>query len=494
MDITKKKYIYNLYKNIIKKTESCMKRTINKVEDDYIRLCLSNIKSFEIFKDDHVNMSNEIISMLLKNNQNYLDNDTHELLKNILYDDISDNKNNKSDNKLYDVNNKIIKSAYLYLDTKYRSLENDGTEYFKWNYTNLINTQVGSVNSIADVKDIISMCIITYKIPLVSNALNQNERITLSIDELSGQSVIAHENRRFHSVGISRIRDNWIDIRCEDFRKGVFKFNNPINNLNSLTVRFGNPLEPIIFDKDRLNGLFTYNTDDIITITFQENHNLTTGDIIYVENFDTKNSLLTSNTIQKSNGHTITVLNLNQLTIAVDTKSIYKKIDGTVNVSNNIITGNINVTYDSNIITGNNFNTNFINGDFIQINNNLDNPIIKIKYVESNTVLTLDSNYNSPSGTFSYTKPNLSIVGLGTEFIKYLNIGDTINITDNNSVVINTLIIKTINSNTHLSLENPYTLTNGTYKIIKDNSINIAWPIFFGSKRIFIPIEFTYIS
>jgi hypothetical protein len=214
-----------------------------------------------------------------------------------------------------------INSAYLLLDTRHRNLNNDGTLFFKWYHMNNIFTSQGSVNTLGNIRDIISMTIMPYRIPAVASAITPYNRVSMLVDEFSSQAFIAHENKRVHFMcNIDKQVNNWLDICADDFSHGTFKFNTPITHLESITVRFGSPLEPIIFDKDRLIGTFVFGNPT--RINFSENHNLTTNDIVYITEFVANNSNTEVVNINKSTGNVITVVDPTSITLPIDTTGI----------------------------------------------------------------------------------------------------------------------------------------------------------------------------
>lgn len=390
-----------------------------------------------------------------------------------------------------------INNAFLLLDTRYRELGNDGTEYFTWGHINSLVRAQGTINSIGNIRDIISVTVFNYRMPAVSSAITPYGRISISIDELIPQSYIAHEKKRFHFIcRIDHQVGNWLEICADDVSNGIYKFNKSITHLDSITIRFGSPLEPIIFDKDRLPGMITYANPTVIN--FSEDHNLTNGDIVYLDNFTTINPQYDSviiNEINSTTGNVATVLSPTSIHISVDTSNIITTLTGTVTVPSITLAGNVTVSINTKIVTGigTTFVIDFDVGDYIQIQNGVNNPIFIIQSIENNTELTLKTNYKEASGTYTYRKTGLNIVGVGTSFITELDIGDNLIISDGGTSP--SFIIKSIQDNLNLILETPYNGMNGAgFAINKDNSLTNDWSVYFGSKRIFIPLELTYLS
>ena len=188
--------------------------------------------------------------------------------------------------------------AYLFLDSKYRFLEKDSTECYKWGCVNSFISSQGTVNHNNLIKNIKSIEMTKFILP---NSLNKSifkyDRITTLIHEFESQSFIGHENRRFHFISQPEIVNDKIEIDPHYFHGGVFEFKDPITILDTITISFGNPLEKIKFDKDRLFGVINIEKNNVennvenndkckIVIIFDEPHNLDNGDYIYIDTFD----------------------------------------------------------------------------------------------------------------------------------------------------------------------------------------------------------------
>lgn len=510
--------------DIIKLIEKEIGRSINRTEENLVITAIKHFPEprFHQHKIDDIMViiKNAIIDEIATDHYEYNDIDTHEMLKQTIDPDKHDDiitMNKKRTIKPVDINiesvlgyksistlvkkvNEPISSVntiYLLLDTRYRTLENDGTKYFKWDHMNKLTIAQGTVNSFGEIRDIISMDVMPFKIPNVASAINDYNLITLSIDEFCSQSIIAHENRKFHFIGcIDTITNDWLTFCAKDYHKGEYKFNKPITTLNSVTIKFGNPLAPITFDKDRLQGTITYGSPTILT--FDENHNLNNTSIVYVETFNTFNSRYDSGIISQftnDQGIIATRLTSTSISLPIDTTSIVSGLTGVINPPSMSLAGTISATENSMIIigTGTAFLNDFSNNDYIQIQNNLSNPIFQIKSIQSNTKLTLQSNYTSVSGTYAYRFTGLTIIGVGTAFKTELNSYDNVIINDNGNSP--NFTIKKIISNTELLLNSPYTGLDGSgFTISKDNSISDVWGVYFGSKRIFMTMKLNYLS
>ena len=230
------------------------------------------------------------------------------------------------------------KKNYMLLDSRYRNVANqspDNIINYSWNYVQKNQeTTPGSVNVIGNVRDIIALQIHPFRIPYSATADNRYSRISVLIDELSSQSFIAHENRKFHWLMQSAIDSQFIDLSNDNYKDSFFIFEKPITTLETLTLSFGNPLEQILLDRDRDFCTFDYFTLAPLTqITTEKVHNLSNGDRIYIESFTVGfvNPILfeqkrINDSIQSDvnniSGYLVTVIDANNISISLDTSNI----------------------------------------------------------------------------------------------------------------------------------------------------------------------------
>jgi hypothetical protein len=231
---------------------------------------------------------------------------------------------------------------YMVLDSRYRNTTEQSppsVKSFEWNYVQKNqNTIQGSVNVIGNVRDIVGFRVYPFRIPYVANADNSYSRITMLIEELASQAFIAHENRKFQFMLKSTVDNEFIDLDTDNFNDGYFWFEKPITTLEKLTISFGNPLEKIIFDRDRdFCGIDYFTIAPATQITTEKTHNLANGDLVYFEDFDVGavNPLLTNQVVINNNikilinqgsGHQITVINPTTFSIAAVTNTIQNPI------------------------------------------------------------------------------------------------------------------------------------------------------------------------
>ena len=496
--------------NIIKLIEDSIRRKLNNSEENIVIKYVKNI-SENVFKQNSLetiinHIKNLVISDISKELANKNDVNIHGLLTSRI-DPNTEHKtsinNNNIDIKsafgycdLDELLKKIHKpitlyNAYLLLDSRYRNLDNDGLDYFSWTHINNFLRNQGTINSIGDIKDIKSISISPYRIPYHESAITPYNRITLNINEFFVQSVVAHEKRTFHFTGVPSIDDTlnpkWIDINTTEFNKGKMKFNKHITTLDTITLSFGTPLEKINFDKDRLNGVFTYGSPTIIT--FDEAHNLKDNDIIYISTFTTLNTQANSiliNDFNNTTGIKCSIISNLSISIPINSSSLIPET-GTVTSPFLVIppTSTVTITKSNNMISGNatNFTTIFKVGEYIQINNGNSNPFYKIVNIVSDILLQIESNYTYNFGTFTFNKTS----DIVTTSLTSLQIGDNLIINNTNYTVFY------INGN-NITLDRPFDGIESVlqHDCVKNNTINTPYMIFFGSKRIFINLKIEY--
>ncbi len=392
----------------------------------------------------------------------------------------------------------LYRHNYIFMDTRHRLLDGDGTEIFAWNHVNNVTRTQGSINTTGEIRDIVSIKVMPIKIPYSSSADNALGRVTMLIREFQSQSYIGHENRRFHFVFEATVNGDFIILDPYKFNEGVYRFNNPITQLDTLTISFGSPLQKIIFDTDRLTSTISYANPAVITTT--SNHNLVSGNTVLVETFSTQNTTGDSSVIAAVNsaaGNPVTVLSPTTFSIPVDLTTVRNTIVGTIAVTNGVATI---------VGTGTSFTTDLAFGDDLLIEDSLGTQrYYTVAVVTDDTNVTLNVVYGGATeaglnimlgyaGSVSVTNGTPNVVGTATTFLTDYKVGDNITIRDSVGVLRN-YDIKAIPTNLSLTLGANYAgVTEGTLAYFKDNAIaSFNFTTYFNSKRIVIPLELTFI-
>jgi len=214
-----------------------------------------------------------------------------------------------------------LRQNYIVLDSRYRIPTVGPIAEFTWDFMSTLTSSPGTVNIYGVIRDIIAMRVEPVRLPYVLGADTNQRLITMNIKELAPQGYVAHENRRYHFTFRSTIDVNWIDCTPFNYNDGYYRFNKSITKLDHLTVSFGSPLAPIVFDTDRDNYTMVYGALTTTVITTSP-HNLVTGDVVYFDDFTTLAPVVDGPTIQlinASDGHFVTFVGPTVFTINVNT-------------------------------------------------------------------------------------------------------------------------------------------------------------------------------
>ena len=275
----------------------------------------------------------------------------------------------------------LYRNNYFCLDSRYRILDNDGSKFISWNHVNNVTRAQGSVNTVGTIRDIVAVKVYPIRLPYTPSAENDLRRVTMLIEEFSAQSFVGQENRRFHFVFDVTIDGDWIRLNPYFHNEGVFKFNKPITQFDTVTITFGSPLEEITLDVDRLSASNTYAATAVLTTV--GDHNLSSGNKVRISDFSTNSVSNDAVVIANMNSdHVITVTSDTTFTIPVDTSSIINTSLTGVTVS--VTNGDPNV-----VGTGTSFTTELKAEDIVKILG----VSYTIQSVTDNTNLVLTENY-----------------------------------------------------------------------------------------------------
>lgn len=216
------------------------------------------------------------------------------------------------------------------LDSRFRLLDrtNDKTEY-KWNIN--VSSDAGRPGDIRmqdTLTQVMAMTICPFWIP-VSNARYQYyEKVRMFIKEFKAQSVQVNE---FIDGDMGQItRTNFYHFEFLVDRREVnrihlipicptFTFRMPVAQVNTITVQFRSPFELIAWDPDRL--YFTISNTNPAIFTSTEDHQLATGDLVYVVGFDASTPAI-NREVNDTAGYFITRLSATQFSIPLDLSSL----------------------------------------------------------------------------------------------------------------------------------------------------------------------------
>jgi hypothetical protein len=200
----------------------------------------------------------------------------------------------------------LLRDVNILIDSRYQNRSNTDRSRFSFSIVSGTKNKSegsGTIISSTSIEDIVEIEVFPFSIPYFNDADNYYKKITMSILELSASSIDAYENSQFHFIFDIEKRLNLLYLTPIN---KVFKFHKPISKINELTIRFGSPLATITFEKDRLQTKTINYSANPMTIEFFEPHNLLTGDIIYINDFETLDNardLAIINDINTPKGH-----------------------------------------------------------------------------------------------------------------------------------------------------------------------------------------------
>lgn len=214
-----------------------------------------------------------------------------------------------------------FRDAYLQFDTRYRDLthtfeENPGQ--FRWAVSNIpFLQQDGAAGVVFGLEDIVEMEIEPFEIPADNTWPNYYNRLTLFVEEINTQAVMASEDTRYHWDFETSVSGN--KIKLTPLRRKMV-FIDPYRSLVQTTFVLRAPYQNIPFSKDRMTATATPGSNPVIWTT-TEPHIINTNDPVYFTDVDTGN-IVVNTAINDKDGWPIIKLNSTQFTVAVDFSTI----------------------------------------------------------------------------------------------------------------------------------------------------------------------------
>lgn len=223
----------------------------------------------------------------------------------------------------------VSRSAFLFVDSKYRDITVDGRNALSFHINAYKNTgeRRGVINVSKNLENVSAIYVYPFTIPYVPSADTNYNLVTMYIKELNSQCYMSNESKNFHFLFGTNVSGSSISLSPYN---SVFRFDPPILTLDNMTLSFGAPLTDIVFDPDRLYGTITYSNPALITTT--QDHNIQTNDIVYIEDFTTNTPGIDNAIITITNspdGHKIVKRSPNTFTIDdLDLSNISSPVDG----------------------------------------------------------------------------------------------------------------------------------------------------------------------
>lgn len=212
------------------------------------------------------------------------------------------------------------KSSYILLDSRYKN-RSIGNNIFQWTISPMAKETPGVAGTVAHMKNIIFMQFDKFMIPYSADADNVYRKISLLIEELRFSAVVAHEGRHYHGLFDTEVQSNRILCTPSSQDDCKFRFNEPINLINSITISFGGPLNTLTFLPDNFSVTVTSNGINSTYINFLQNHAVSDGEQIYIVGFTTANpsvDFAAISDITRPTGHTVSVVDNVTLEITSD--------------------------------------------------------------------------------------------------------------------------------------------------------------------------------
>ncbi len=219
----------------------------------------------------------------------------------------------------------LFRDEYIVIDSRYQNTVN--TDPTKIEFTLITNTKTrsdhGGVIVGNALQDIVEIEIYPFTIPYKPVYSTFYNKITLSINEWSTNSFEAYEGGQFHfEFDIDHIDNNLIYLNPINNK---FSFSNPVNRIDSFSLSFGAVYPKISFDDDRMSPSYIDFTDPLGIFTFNQPHNLVTGDLVYIMGFNTPDpaqDVDMINIINRAEGHTIVKKNNYSFIINIDLTTV----------------------------------------------------------------------------------------------------------------------------------------------------------------------------
>lgn len=202
----------------------------------------------------------------------------------------------------------LMREEYIIADSRYQNIVN--TDLTKIVFNLITNSKIRSDNGGIiignNIKDIVEIEVSPFTIPYKPVFVNFYNKITLSINEWISNSYEAYEGGQFHFIfDIDKIDNNLIYLKPIDTS---YTFSKPMNYIDNFTLSFGAMLPKITFDPDRMYVQSFDYTSQYGIITFANEHNLVTGDLVYVSGFSTPDlarDVKIIEEVNRSSGHII---------------------------------------------------------------------------------------------------------------------------------------------------------------------------------------------
>jgi hypothetical protein len=224
-------------------------------------------------------------------------------------------------------NNVIIpreKNVYALLDTRYGSLDSTSTRY-TWAISSQPSGPGNLVSILQPLRNLISIQFNQFFIPYSASGDNIYKKISLLMEDFSMSSVIGHESRNYHMMFDTTVVSNRIQCVPPVQDEATYRFNEPLNLVNKLTISFGSPLQPLTFQPSLYPVTITFNAVNSTYINFITPHLVSDGEIVIINGFKTADEATDytkTSAINSESGHVVSVVSNTILKILTDISGI----------------------------------------------------------------------------------------------------------------------------------------------------------------------------
>lgn len=216
------------------------------------------------------------------------------------------------------------------LDSLNRDLADTTPNAIKW-YLNVAGRpgNVGNIQIQDTLQQIIRVRASPFWLPLSTNhPYTYYSTIRMNIREFwqraevtdyyGADQTLAVQSGYHFQFKVTQIESNRIFLVPENLE---YTFSKPVAQIDSLTLEFREPFQPVLLESDRGTYTVTYGSPTLFTLTSSTNNNISTGDLVYVLNFDSADSAITDE-LNTSYGLPATRISNTVFTLPVDSSSL----------------------------------------------------------------------------------------------------------------------------------------------------------------------------
>lgn len=286
-DLTDKFFILTKKINL-NKIVLVYKKDLKKINELLVNLFIQRYKS-----DDNFNIEQYLYEQIRKNTTHMMDQDTNNFNRLRYNNDPNLTVRKEGFENVIPIskinyNHIEYNTITLSIDTRYQNLVNQDSTIFSFHVTNNTKTKhirSGNITAVGNITNIVNFEISKFSIPYTPYADNSFNQITLRMNNFYADIIECYEfPHHWKFTTYHNEKNNRIELTPID---KIYEFRKPITAISNFDLTFGNPFNPIKFDKDRLITQFLDYTSNPAIFTFNESHNLKTDDTVIITGFTT---------------------------------------------------------------------------------------------------------------------------------------------------------------------------------------------------------------